>query len=197
MIRVKYRYDPSMRSVLQQPLPQRQNESAFPGISEPFFSGGGSNSSSMGSGMLVPFDTSSQFQSNTPSIMIQPVTTPFNLSPAAPTTTGDLVETAKESSGFSLGNSLNDIKGFVDRIGGIDGIVSTMTKVQKVVSSVSQMAPLIKVLAGSFGKKGDAAAIAEDDNEGGSPRRRRKRRRTGGGAGGASGQRRRSRPRKR
>lgn len=145
--------------------------------------------------MLVPFD-SSQFQSNTPSIMIQPVTTPINLSPTAPTTTADLVETAKESGGFSLGNSLNDIKGFVDRIGGIDGIVSTMTKVQKVVSSVSQMAPLIKVLAGSFGKKGASAAIAEDDNEG-SPPRRRKRRRTGGGASGASGQRRRPRPRKR
>nr|WP_246628024.1 hypothetical protein [Paenibacillus oenotherae] len=172
----------------------RQSENPFPGISisEPFFNSGGS---STGSGLPTPFD-SSQLQSSTPSIIIQPATTPINLLPSAPTQAGELVETAKESGGFSFGNSLNDIKGFVDRIGGIDGIVNTMTKVQKVVNSVSQMAPLIKVLAGSFGKKGDSAAIAEDDTDGlAAPPRRKKRRRTGSGA--KAGQRRRTRPRKR
>lgn len=190
---MKYRYDPSVRSV-QQPPHHRQNESAFPGISEPFFSGGGG---STGSGLPVPFDTS-QFQSgSTPSIFIQPATTPINMSPAIPTQTGELVEPAKESSGFSFGNSLNDLKGFVDRMGGIDGIVSTMTKVQKVVSSVTQMAPLIKVLAGSFGKKGASAASAADDSVEGYRPRRKKRRRTGSGASAAPGGGQRRRPRRR
>ncbi|MHA6482748.1 hypothetical protein ACX1C1_12680 [Paenibacillus sp. strain BS8-2] len=63
--------------------------------------------------------------------------------------------------GFSLANltkyaNLTEIKGFVDRMGGLDGILSTVTKVQKVVGSVSQMAPLVKVFMGSFGKKSES-----------------------------------------
>ncbi|MCR2804530.1 tyrosine protein kinase [Paenibacillus soyae] len=88
--------------------------------------------------------------------------------------------------GFSLSNltsmaNLNEIKGFVDRMGGIDGILSTVTKVQKVVGSISQMAPMVKVLFGSFGKK----SIAQDDenNVERKPASRRKRRRTGTGSG--------------
>lgn len=90
--------------------------------------------------------------------------------------------------GFSLSNltsmaNLNEIKGFVDRMGGLDGILSTITKVQKVVGTITQMAPLAKVFMGSFGKKSNA----KESNSGGSSveRRppRRKSRRTGTGNG--------------
>lgn len=93
---------------------------------------------------------------------------------------------APPKKGFSLSNltslaNLNEIKGFVDRMGGIDGILSTVTKVQKVVGSISQMAPMVKVLFGSFGKK----SISQDDenNSDRKPAARRKRRRTGTGSG--------------
>jgi len=160
VIRVKYRYDPSGRSI-QQPLGgQGQGQSPFPGISDPFF--GGSNN------QMVPFDPA-QFQNP------QPIPVP----PAAEMIADNAAATPAKAGGFSLPSSLSDLKGFVDRMGGIDGIVSTMTKMQKVVGSITQMAPLIKVLAGSFGKKGAAASIADEDGDGLAPPRRRKRRGTG------------------
>lgn len=83
-----------------------------------------------------------------------------NLLPSViPQSHGQLLPAPPASSGkgFSLANltkyaNLTEIKGFVDRMGGLDGILSTVTKVQKVVGSVSQMAPLVKVFMGSFGK---------------------------------------------
>ncbi|WP_233476364.1 tyrosine protein kinase [Paenibacillus sonchi] len=55
----------------------------------------------------------------------------------------------------NLGNLANmeQIKGIVDRLGGIDGIVSSMGKVQKVMQGFQQMAPMVKLVMGSFGKK--------------------------------------------
>jgi len=102
--------------------------------------------------------------------------------PAAPSNalTGELVEntdSSNKSSGFSLPN-LGEIKGFVDRLGGIDGILNGVTKVQKVVSSVSQMAPLIKVLLGSFSTK---KKKEEDEIDEWKPRPR-KRRKSGSGS---------------
>jgi hypothetical protein len=49
------------------------------------------------------------------------------------------------------GINFTQIKGFVDRMGGIDGIVGTMTKVQKFMGTFRQMAPMLKVLFGSIG----------------------------------------------
>ncbi|WP_144027526.1 hypothetical protein [Paenibacillus selenitireducens] len=73
--------------------------------------------------------------------------------------------------------SMNDIKGFIDRMGGIDGIVSTLSKVQKVMQSVSQMAPMVKLMADTLlprkkKKKGD------DDDDFPTKRRRRRKRST-------------------
>ncbi|RJX39597.1 hypothetical protein D3P09_09290 [Paenibacillus pinisoli] len=90
--------------------------------------------------------------------------------------------------GFSLGNlaslaNLNEIKGFVDRMGGLDGILTTITKVQKVVGSITQMAPLAKVL---FGKsKKSSSSESSSGGSFSSERRptRRKSRRTGNGSG--------------
>ncbi|GGD88140.1 hypothetical protein GCM10010911_53300 [Paenibacillus nasutitermitis] len=126
---------------------------------------------------MVPFDPG-QFQNPMP-VPVPPAAEIINEgSAAAPAKAG----------GFSLPSSLSDLKGFVDRMGGIDGIVSTMTKMQKVVGSITQMAPLIKVLAGSFGKKG---AAADEDGDGLAPPRRRKRRGTGRRPGSSAGRKRR------
>jgi hypothetical protein len=87
----------------------------------------------------------------------------------------EITTAPSKAGGFSLAN-LNEIKGFVDRMGGIDGILSTVTKVQKVMASVSQMAPLVKVLMGSFGKK-KSATVSEDDTDTGEWRPKRRKRR--------------------
>jgi len=111
-----------------------------------------------------------------------------------PESTAQLVETTApaKAGGFSLAN-LGDIKGFVDRIGGIDGILTTVQKVQKVVSSVSQMAPLVKVLMGSFKK---SSSDSDDDDDGEWKPKRRKRRKPSAGSGSGAGRRRRPKRRK-
>ncbi|MCZ8516270.1 hypothetical protein O9H85_28525 [Paenibacillus filicis] len=73
---------------------------------------------------------------------------------------------AGAGSGFNIGQ----LKTIVDRLGGIEGIVSTFGKVQQVVQTMSQMAPMLKLLLGSFGKK---AAASDTD----APVRRRRRNR--------------------
>lgn len=199
MICVKYRYDPSVRS-FQQPLggqgqgPQPPADSPFPGIADPFM---GLNKTA-GANTPVPFDAA-EFSKGVPSINIMPASNQQIIPlPEAPSTPGvpavaadaKADPAAPAKGGFNLGNSLNDLKGVVDRMGGLDGIVTTMTKVQKVVGSITQMAPLIKVLAGSFGKKGASATIAEDGLDEYKPRPRKKKRRATGknvkGGGGGS-----------
>lgn len=95
----------------------------------------------------------------------------------------------------SGGSSLNiaQIKQVIDRLGGVDGIMETMGKVQKMVQSVQQMAPLVKVLMGSFGKKKKKGS---NDSDGLAPLRRKRRRSTsakGTGTGKGRGKRRVSR----
>ncbi|NIK77995.1 hypothetical protein FHS15_003133 [Paenibacillus castaneae] len=98
-----------------------------------------------------------------------------------PEKAADLVDsTTPAKTGFSLA-SLGEIKGYLDRLGGIDGILSTVTKVQKVMSSVSQMAPLVKVLMGSFKKS--SSDSDDDDGEWKPKRRKRRKPRTGTGSG--------------
>ncbi|KRE50676.1 hypothetical protein [Paenibacillus sp. Soil724D2] len=50
------------------------------------------------------------------------------------------------------GLNLKQISGFVERMGGIDGIIGTMGKVQKFMSTFQQMAPMVKTILGSIGK---------------------------------------------
>lgn len=56
-------------------------------------------------------------------------------------------------SGFSLAN-LGELKGMIDRFGGIDGIMNGVAKMQKVVGGIQQMAPMMKLVMGilPFGK---------------------------------------------
>lgn len=88
--------------------------------------------------------------------------------------------------------NLTEIKGFVDRMGGLDGILTTVTKAQKIVSSVSQMAPLVKVFFGSFGSKNKSSSSQQSSS---SSRPRRRRRPSNSGSSSSNGaRRRRNRP---
>ncbi|REE90602.1 hypothetical protein A8990_106107 [Paenibacillus taihuensis] len=194
---MNYRYDPYGRNTPPQGGPgpgqglQNQGQSQFPGISDPFI--GKNINKSVGLTSPVPFSTtemSNEFSNGVPTITIQPASN-TQIIPLPESNTSVLpalaTETKTEKSGFNLATSLNDLKSVVDRMGGLDGIVTTMGKVQKVVGSISQMAPLIKVLATSFtpGKKGAAKISDDDDDEAPVKRRRKKARKrtTGKGKG--------------
>lgn len=70
------------------------------------------------------------------------------------------VETPAASSGFSLAN-IGELKGMIDRFGGIDGIMNGIGKMQKVVGGFQQMAPMMKLVMGilPFGKGKKAAVL--------------------------------------
>lgn len=57
-----------------------------------------------------------------------------------------------QAAGAAPGGSFNmeQFKGIFNRLGGLDGILGTMTKVNKIVQSFQQMSPLIKLMVGSF-----------------------------------------------
>lgn len=76
------------------------------------------------------------------------------------------------SSTFNIGQ----IKQIIDRLGGIEGIMDTVTKVQRMVQSVQQAAPLVKALMGTLLKKKDGDSLEV------SPRRRKRRKRRTGTA---------------
>jgi len=75
--------------------------------------------------------------------------------------------------GFSLAN-IGELKGVIDRMGGIDGIVNSMGKFQKVMSGVQQMAPMIKLMMGTFGKGKTKGTPDDDDPIYYTPRKRRR-----------------------
>ncbi|MBB3111949.1 hypothetical protein FHS18_004017 [Paenibacillus phyllosphaerae] len=183
VIRVKYRNDPSV-SGFQQPL---GGQSQYPGISDPFAQGGGMNT-------VTPVPFSPSLDTNIAPIVVTPAAEKL------PDPAKEEGTAANKASGFSLNNlggNIKDIQGIVERMGGLDGILSTVQKVQKVVSSVQQMTPLIKVLAGSFGKKGSAAVAStlDEDELLEAPPKRRKSRKKSGSRPLAGGQRRRPRRR--
>jgi len=65
---------------------------------------------------------------------------------------------------FNITN-LGDIKAIVDRMGGVDGILTTVGKFQKFMSTIQQMAPMLKLFMGNKGKSATANKSA--------PKRRR------------------------
>jgi len=73
---------------------------------------------------------------------------------------------------FGLGNfSLKDLQALVNRMGGIPGILDKIGKAQKLMQTLSQMAPMMKLLVRTFaGKSGSGDADAH-------PRRTRRRKR--------------------
>lgn len=97
------------------------------------------------------------------------VVTPTVL-PAAPAPTGASGLLSKLPFNINVQN-LNDLKALVDRMGGIEGVVATAGKVQKFMSTVQQMAPLIKLFMGKKGSSSSSEGV-------GTYRPRRRRRRT-------------------
>ncbi|PUA34798.1 hypothetical protein C8Z91_33535 [Paenibacillus elgii] len=106
---------------------------------------------------------------------------PMALQPAAAQEGGGLLSSlfgggggaATGTAGGGGGFNVEQIKGIVDKLGGVEGIVETISKMQKMVQSVQQFAPMLKVLFGSFGKK-DAAASKSGGSRSGRRRRRRR-----------------------
>lgn len=79
------------------------------------------------------------------------------------------------SSNFLSNLNFKDIKGFIDRMGGIEGVMSTLTKVQKTMQTFQQMAPMLRLLLPKLGAK---STSLDDDDDYYQRRRRRRRRRT-------------------
>ncbi|MBP1966417.1 aminotransferase [Paenibacillus aceris] len=69
------------------------------------------------------------------------------------------------------GLNMKQISGFVERMGGIDGILGTMGKVQKFMSSFQQMAPMVKTIFNALGK---GKVASEDSVEVFKPKRKRR-----------------------
>ena len=84
----------------------------------------------------------------------------------------------------------NQIKATIDRMGGIEGILATVSKVQQVMQTVSQFGPMLKMIIPKFGSK---SSDYDDEDDYPRRRRRRKRRHSSGIRSGSGGRRRRRR----
>ncbi|WP_197258742.1 oligopeptidase [Paenibacillus dendritiformis] len=96
---------------------------------------------------------------------------PFNAVAETP------IEVSAQPDKKLLGNfSMGDLKSMIDKLGGIDGIVDTMGKVQKIMSSVQQIMPVAKVFMGTLlpGKGGGKKLSTTDGGDDAAPRRRRR-----------------------
>lgn len=51
----------------------------------------------------------------------------------------------------------NDLKAFVDKMGGIEGIMSSLNKMNSIIQNVQKMAPMIRLLASTFAAKKTAS----------------------------------------
>lgn len=69
-----------------------------------------------------------------------------------------------------LMSNLADWKQMLDRVGGLDGVMNTMGKLQKIFSTMQQMAPLLRLLIG----KGQSASATAASVRHRSPRRKRR-----------------------
>ncbi|MCP3774636.1 hypothetical protein NLX71_15190 [Paenibacillus sp. MZ04-78.2] len=104
---------------------------------------------------------------------------PLALQPAAGQEGGGLLSSMFGGGGGATGTAggggfnVEQIKAVIDKLGGVEGIVETFNKMQKMVQSVQQFAPMIKLLFNSFGKK-DSAAPKSGGNRSGRRRRRRR-----------------------
>lgn len=75
----------------------------------------------------------------------------------------------KSSLPFNISN-IGDLKAMVDRMGGIEGVLATVGKFQKFMSTMQQMAPMIKLF---MGNKGGKVTTANTTTKSTSARKRR------------------------
>lgn len=68
------------------------------------------------------------------------------------------------ASGGSSGFSMDQFKNIFSRMGGLDGIIGTMGKVNKLVQGFQQMSPLLRLMMNSF--LGGATAATSTDKSG-------------------------------
>jgi hypothetical protein len=64
--------------------------------------------------------------------------------------------TAKGGLPFNISN-LTDLKAIVDRMGGIEGVLANVGKFQKFMSTMQQLAPMLKLFMGNKGSKAATA----------------------------------------
>ncbi|CAH1221833.1 tyrosine protein kinase [Paenibacillus sp. JJ-223] len=156
-----HRANTSAYAPAQRALTDGETQSMYPGV-EPQFSFGQAEASS-----IVPYGQNAPGESFYGSGS-------GSSGPAVPVQNSS----ASGSTGFSLAN-LGELKGMIDRFGGIDGIISGIGKMQKVVGSIQQMAPMVKLFMGMlpFGKSkttNDSSAAEKDYEDYTSPRRRKR-----------------------
>lgn len=73
--------------------------------------------------------------------------------------------------GAGKAGMLGDLQSLVTRMGGIDGIMSTVGKFQKIVSTVQQLSPMLRLFMKNKASSSDGLVDADDI-----PRRRRRKR---------------------
>ncbi|WP_409342887.1 aminotransferase [Paenibacillus sp. MBLB4367] len=159
--------------------PQPQQFDVRPQGNGGFF-GGNTSGGTFGNGFAGGFQggpSGGGFPSNSPALF-----SPHAMVPGSSSAPGALADVAEAASGS--GFNMNQIKGLLDRVGGIDGIVGTIGKVQKVFQGIQQVSPMLKLLVGGLGGLGGKAATAKADDESGLPRRRRRKRRRTSSSGG-------------
>ncbi|WP_059050652.1 hypothetical protein [Paenibacillus senegalimassiliensis] len=102
---------------------------------------------------LGPYEIKAQSSSLMP--FSSPSQGPTPVSPVTP-------KPAASGGGLSL-PSMSDLKGMVDRLGGIDGILDKVGQVQKVMQTVQQFAPMAKLFTAFLpgGKSGSAGSLEE------------------------------------
>ncbi|GMK41960.1 hypothetical protein PCCS19_50190 [Paenibacillus sp. CCS19] len=174
--------------------PYARQNSPFPGINDPgpgpFGFGGGFQSGGVPGGPAPSHKTSGAAAENllegAAKSSLPVVSNAAELAEIVDPGGGKPAKKDKEKGGLLGGFSLDkigELKGVVDRLGGIDGILNSVGKMQKVVANLQQMAPLIKVLAGSFKKESKSSQKSYDDDDDVIVRPKRRKRRKPGGKG--------------
>jgi hypothetical protein len=79
-----------------------------------------------------------------------PGVTPYNSYSPVPAPPSTALSNPIQSFSFPL--NFNQIKGVIDRMGGIDGLMGHVTKIQKIIQSIQQLSPMLKLLIGSKAK---------------------------------------------
>jgi len=99
--------------------------------------------------------------------------------PAVQAVQAEVLPAAAPKSGGLFGGllNMNQIKTFVDRMGGIEGIISTVSKVQGIMNQFNQVAPMFKMLFSGLG--GSKAATTSETSSAVTKKRRKNTKKTG------------------
>ncbi|WP_106768864.1 hypothetical protein [Paenibacillus faecalis] len=169
-----YHYHHRNRSSNQRSVSEVPSESPYPGVnSYANFSeevGSSVPYSDTSQSSFTPYDGATETGGNYP--------IPVSSIAPAPTNNGSSTGgLGGLLSGLNLGNV--DLKGIIDKMGGIDGIIANVGKVQKMVQGFQQLAPIMSLFAGMFSKKNksgssDTSAGYKNSSYGYTPKRRRR-----------------------